>query len=111
MERNGSRQPGGGERFVGAGRYRSSISRAYYAVYCTAASVLEGCVDFAYDGNNPAHDQLDPLILNMGKLSRSDRYDLSKTVRRLRAARVSSDYIPTDVIDKPTAMQAYRDVK
>lgn len=93
-----------------AGRYRSSINRAYYAAYCAVASVLEGQVDFGHDGNNPAHGQLEPLILNMGSLTRSDRYTLQKAVRRLRGARILADYVPASVSDKSSALEAVRNL-
>lgn len=93
-----------------AGRYRSSINRAYYAAYCAVASVLEGQVDFGHDGNNPAHGQLEPLILNMGSLTRNGRYTLQKAVRRLRGFRVLADYVPASESGKTTATVGIQDI-
>ncbi len=93
-------------------RFRSSVNRAYYAVYCIVASVLEGCADFGYGGNNPTHEQLEPLILNnLRSLSKNDRYDLRKAVRRLRGARILADYVPAERVDETIALQAGRDVR
>ena len=99
------------KELLDSGRYRSSYNRAYYAAYCAVASVLEGQVDFGYAGNNPTHDQLEPLILNnMYSLSKNDRYAIRKVVRQLRSIRVSADYVPTDPIGKESAAECLRNV-
>ncbi len=94
------------------GRHRSSCNRAYYAAYCAVASVLEGQVDFGYGGNNPTHEQLEPLILNnLYSLSKNERYELRKSVRRLRTIRILADYVPAEAVDEAITLQAGRDVR
>ena len=91
------------------GRYRSSISRAYYAAYCAVSSVLEGVVDFTYGGNNPSHESLDNMIVNnLYDFSQRERFAIRKGVRKLRNMRVAADYVPTDPIVRETALEALR---
>jgi Uncharacterized conserved protein related to C-terminal domain of eukaryotic chaperone, SACSIN len=95
---------------LAANRYRSSISRSYYAAYCAVTGALEGVVDFAHAGNNPAHEVLANLILNnLYDTPERTRRDLRQAVSRLWKVRVEADYIPSAYIDRSIAVNAFRD--
>jgi uncharacterized protein (UPF0332 family) len=88
-----------------AGHLRSSVSRAYYAAYCAAASELAGRgVTFAHGWNNPSHEQLPDLILNNTALPRDQRWRVNKALRILRRAREDADYRPGVTVDRSLAV-------
>lgn len=94
------------------GRYRSGINRAYYAVYCGVTAKLEGKVTFHYGGNNPSHESLQNLAENNLRLPEErQRWILRRAMRRLLAARVEADYVPTVTVDLATAIDALRDAE
>jgi uncharacterized protein (UPF0332 family) len=101
---------GAAKELLKLGAYRSSVSRCYYSVFAaiTGAAAQRG-VRFPHGGNNPTHDQLPALVRNNLNLSIAQRRDLSAIVRRLRAARVSADYVPTDGVDMRLARSCVRD--
>ncbi|MEM1213004.1 MAG: HEPN domain-containing protein [Planctomycetota bacterium] len=99
-----------------AGQLRSSISRAYYAVYSVITHYFSSTrnVDFAYGGNNPSHAQMLALALNnldTKTLSEAVRRDLRSQVRGMQRRRVIADYAPTHTVDKQDARDQVRSAK
>ncbi len=90
---------------------RSSISRSYYAAYSALAGTLsERHIVFPDGRNNPPHSELATYInRNIGGLTDFDRQTLRRAIRRLWAARVDADYIPTASMDASIARDALRD--
>ena len=74
-------------------RWRSSISRSYYAVFSIVVGRLEGRVRLQRRMLTPRHEELPHLIRrHMTQLAHKDRLKLSTLVIRLRAARIRADY-------------------
>ena len=96
------------KRLIGAGYARSSISRAYYAAYCAAASKLPAGTPSGWRFPNPSHEKLPDFIYSaMGGLSSRDRVrDLLKSLRK---ARREADYVPRATISMQNAQIAVRD--
>lgn len=93
-----------------AQRFRSSISRAYYAAYCAITGALAAGVTFGYGGNNPAHGDLPNLIVsNLGGLPEAKRRAVRQSLLRLWKQRVDADYVPGAFIDRNMALNALRD--
>lgn len=78
------------------GQYRSSISRAYYAVFAAATHRLsEAKVNFPKGWAAPHHDQLPDLIKDhLRKLPQDACYRVPNLIRRLYFARLGADYHP-----------------
>jgi len=93
------------------GCYRGCVNRAYYSVYCAAASRVVGKgVRFRHGWRNPAHEQLPGLISgHCSSISKANRKQLVQTLRRLRLVRTDADYRPQTTIDQPLARDALRD--
>ena len=92
-----------------SGRYRSCVSRCYYAAYCAVTAFLDDRVDFAYEGNNPTHEVLERLIMNnLYESSQQERYFLRKQIKQLRTARVYADYVTGDLTTESVARDAVR---
>ena len=93
-----------------AGCYRGCVSRAYYSVYCAAAGRVVGKgVKFRHGWQNPAHEQLPGLIRGrFVTVSETDRWELVKTLRRLRFVRTDADYRPRASVDETLARNAPR---
>ena len=92
-------------------RWRSVVSRSYYAAYSFAASVLakEG-VAFRDDRVGPEHEPLPDLIRDhLGKrFGRPTLRELRITIAALYSARIAADYRPHQLIDKSSALNAER---
>ena len=86
------------------GLFRDSISRSQYAAYCAATSVVVGRgVTFAFGRQNPSHEQLPDLVLNVAGVSVTGRRQVRRLLRYLRHAREDAEYrpyaaIPRDVV-------------
>ncbi len=90
---------------LGAGFYRDSISRSYYAAYCAATIRLAGRgITFAQGRNNPSHEQLPELILNAGLIPQTARRKTVAVLRVLRRAREDAEYRPHVAIDCAEAL-------
>lgn len=93
-----------------AERFRSSISRAYYAAYCAVTDALAGRITFGYGGNNPTHNELPNLIVsNLSGVSVGERHKVRKSVRVLQAMRAEADYVPAVSIGRQEARNALRE--
>jgi uncharacterized protein (UPF0332 family) len=93
------------------GRWRSSVSRSYYAAYCALSSrLIQSGARFPQGWNNPSHEQLPALIQNSLALpSVTARRQLNRAIRRLRRAREDADYRPGISVDRTVAMECIRD--
>lgn len=95
-----------------AGRFRSAVSRAYYAAYAivTGKLVEAGAVPKTGE-SNPSHKAL-PLMVegNLPGLSAWERRDLKSTTRRLYSTRIDADYRSTTDVDRGTAVQSLSDL-
>jgi uncharacterized protein (UPF0332 family) len=103
-----------GKRLLDAGKFRSSTSRAYYAVYAGLTSELSKIkrINFVHGGNNPSHEQLKKLTkdnLPRKRFNTATRTELGKIVNRLRMARVEADYSPQAGIGRQVALDAVRE--
>jgi uncharacterized protein (UPF0332 family) len=91
-------------------RWRSSVSRSYYAAYCALSGELaRRGASFPHGWNNPAHEQLPALIRNNLALLIATRRLLNRAVRRLRVARENADYRPAATVDRAVALACIRD--
>lgn len=93
--------------------YRSAVSRAYYCGYAALVAILSDVkgVRFGHGGNNPSHETLASLVKNLddriyGKMRKKW---MLQAIRRLRAARVLSDYGPNAVIEYEEATRCIKD--
>jgi uncharacterized protein (UPF0332 family) len=92
------------------GHWRSSVSRSYYAAYCAVSDQLtRRGVNFAHGWKNPSHDQLPTLIQNTLALPLHTRRQLTRALRRLRAAREDADYRPGIAVDRILALACVQD--
>ena len=89
------------------GFYRDSISRSYYAAFCTATSRVMGLGHlFAHGRQNPSHEQLPDLIANTASIAVSDRRKIRSLLRTLRQARENAEYRPQTFVDRAVAQGA-----
>jgi len=90
-------------------RWRSSVSRAYYAAFAALSGALQQVVSLPADRDAPAHASLPLLIKNyLSRLHVLDRRSLMADVRKLYDLRISADYRVTRTIDRPTALLAVK---
>lgn len=82
-------------------RYRSSISRSYYASYSlvTHRLVSQGMKSFGRFNNPPHADVAAFALTNLAGLSDTDRRVVSRAVRVLRMHREDADYRPHATVD------------
>jgi uncharacterized protein (UPF0332 family) len=94
-----------------ARRYRSAVSRAYYAAYAMITGRLTTSGAVGAGDRNPSHKTL-PLMVegNLGGLSDWQRRDLKATTRRLYDMRPDADYRATTHVGKRTAVQSLSDL-
>lgn len=98
---------------TGVGQERSSVSRAYYAVYAFATSELRrsGLTEFGSRGN-PTHAQLPKLARHgLSGLGPHARREVSQALRRLRTRREVADYSPGLSVDRRSRLEAVRDLE
>lgn len=92
--------------------YRSSVSRAYYAVYSAITSTLirQG-ITLGHGGNNPGHAGLPVYVLNnLTLLPLITRFEINKALRRLYRERAEADYVAAAAVDNAAAKKALRDL-
>ncbi len=95
-----------------AERFRSSISRSYYAAYCAVTGALAGRITFGHGGNNPTHTELLNLIVsNLSGVALDERHKIRKSVRLLQIVRAEADYVPTAAFGKSEAINALREAE
>ena len=90
------------------GRYRSTVSRAYYAAFSAVTSLLvERGMTFPEGREAPGHERITDLLMNnVGQLSMTRRRRIRRRVRTLYRARIDADYHANVTIDRQTARDA-----
>jgi len=97
------------EQLFKADHYRSSVSRSYYAAYCSLTAALTSAhVTFARGWGNPGHEQLPRLIRNHLPVADWRRRWINSALRSLRLHRESADYRPAGPVDRAVARQCLR---
>jgi uncharacterized protein (UPF0332 family) len=91
-------------------RWRSAVSRAYYAVYSAATSLLlDMGVTMPVGRTNPKHAALPALIgNNLTWLRMGARWRLAGLTRKLYDLRIASDYLPGVTVEQDEARIALR---
>jgi uncharacterized protein (UPF0332 family) len=79
------------------GRWRSAVSRAYYAVYARISAALARLgVQMPAGREGPSHTRLPDLVVDqLKRLSKSLRWRVAGMVRGLYNRRLSADYRPS----------------
>jgi uncharacterized protein (UPF0332 family) len=91
-------------------RWRSSVSRAYYAAYAAVAGALEGLAQFPEGRHGPSHDRLPQLVMTYLTVFKVyERRKLSVAARRLYRQRIAADYEPPMRVELEEARIALRD--
>jgi uncharacterized protein (UPF0332 family) len=91
-------------------RWRSAVSRAYYAAYASVSGALDGLAEFPKDRRGPSHDLLPVLVMTyLTRIGFFDRRKVAAASRRLYRYRISADYEPPTLIDRAFAGMALRD--
>ena len=98
-----------GRELYRSGRYRSSVSRFYYAAFHVVTHALEGKFDTDSGQETPSHKGLPKAIrLQLTNFSEQQRADIVRIIRCLYDVRIDADY-RRRTTDKATAMNALRD--
>jgi uncharacterized protein (UPF0332 family) len=91
-------------------RWRSAVSRAYYAAYSAVTGKLKGRASFPRGRQNPSHDNLARLIMNyLTEFAVSERRQMMAAARRLYRTRIAADYKPGEEVGVQEARIAVRD--
>ena len=82
-----------GRELLDAKRYRSSVSRFYYAVFSILTHELSSIgADFGEDQETPSHKGLPKLLKLHLRLPVKQKAEAIAITRRLYAARINADY-------------------
>ena len=99
-----------GRELYRSGRYRSSVSRFYYAAFHVVTDALEGKFDTETGQETPNHKGLPKAIrLNLTQLTPPQRAEVGSLMNRLYAARIDADY-RRRTADKTTALESLQAV-
>jgi uncharacterized protein (UPF0332 family) len=91
-------------------RWRSSVSRAYYAAYAMVASELEGLAQYPKGRFGPSHDLLPQLVMTyLTEIRIFERRKVSTAAHRLYIQRINADYKPMEIVAADEARSAIRD--
>ena len=91
-------------------RWRSSVSRAYYAAYGAVTDSLEGLATFPKGRYGPSHDRLPQLVMTYStELRFRERIQVVKAARRLYRSRIAADYEPRQRVAIEEARIAVQD--
>ena len=97
------------ETLLQEGRYRSCISRAYYAAYCAAThEIVQKLTTFSNGWNNPTHNLVPTYVQKNLTIPQVRKDSVSTLVTLLRFYRVDADYRPNIAVDKQTAQECIR---
>ena len=92
------------------GRWRSSVSRSYYAAYAEVTSKLVGRAMFPDDREGPSHDALPKLVMTyLTMVGFRERKKVAATAHRLYMARIDADYIVRAEVEQTAARSAVQD--
>jgi uncharacterized protein (UPF0332 family) len=91
-------------------RWRSSVSRAYYAAYAAVSGELEGLTQYPDGRFGPSHDLLPQLVMTyLTGLGLFDRRKIASAAKRLYRQRIAADYEPPVVVELEESRAAIRD--
>jgi uncharacterized protein (UPF0332 family) len=91
-------------------RWRSAVSRAYYAAYAAVAGRLEGLASYPDGRFGPSHDLLPQLVLTyLTYLGKFDRRLVASAAKRLYRQRIAADYEPPITVELEESRAALRD--
>ncbi len=92
------------------GRYRSCVSRAYYAAYCAAThEIIQKLTTFSHGYKNPSHEKVPTYVQNNLTISQAKKDAVSTLVNTLRLFREDADYRPQVLVDEQIARDCVRD--
>jgi uncharacterized protein (UPF0332 family) len=91
-------------------RWRSAVSRAYYAAYSAVAGALDGLARYSGGRFGPSHDRLPQLVMTyLTDLRFHERAKVVKAARRLYRQRIAADYEPPRQVALEEARIAIQD--
>ena len=95
-------------KMLRAQRWRSSVSRAYYAAYSAATErLVHHRITMPAGRTNPTHSALPNLIkYNLTSLSYPLRGQMANAVKKLYNLRLMADYMPEVVVGETEARVA-----
>ena len=100
------------ETLLREGRYRSSVSRAYYAAYCAAThEIAQNVTTFSHGWNNPPHEAVPNYVQNNLTLAHFKKNRINQLIRLLRQFREDADYRPSREITAQFARDCVRDAR
>lgn len=90
------------------GRWRTCLSRAYYAVYSAATEALtRRGMSMPRGRSSPSHAKLPDIIgNNLTGISYPVRWRLAGTTRKLYNLRIMADYVPSVAVEERDARLA-----
>ena len=95
------------QELASMGRFRSSVSRSYYAAYAGVTHLLVGKVNYPSGRNNPSHQSiLGHIVHNLPDVAESKRRTVRRDFSALLKARIDADYRPGLSCDSDIARQA-----
>jgi uncharacterized protein (UPF0332 family) len=95
------------KELLAAGRWRSCVSRAYYAMYARTTHELSSLTEFSEGRDGPSHHDLPDMLFDyLTRLAAGDRWRFSTAAERLYLLRVLADYKPPYTVDEAVARQA-----
>ena len=98
-----------GRELFDAKRYRSSVSRLYYAAFCVLTQELSlAGAQFGNDQETPNHKAVPKLMKLHLTLPTRQKAQAVAIIRRLYAARIAADY-QRRTTDRGTVQDALRD--
>jgi uncharacterized protein (UPF0332 family) len=100
------------EALLREGRYRSSISRSYYAAYCAAThEIVQKLTTFSHGWKNPSHEKVPVYVQNNLTISQVKKDAVVRLIGALRLLREDADYRPQENIDAAAAQDCIRDAR
>jgi uncharacterized protein (UPF0332 family) len=101
---------GFGESLFQDARWRSAVSRSYYAAYAAVSGAWEGLAQYPKGRFGPSHDRLPKLVMTyLTELRFYERARVVKAARRLYRQRISADYEPPELVELEEARIAIQD--
>ncbi len=98
------------ETLLREGRYRSSVSRSYYAAYCAAThEIIQRITSFPGGWKNPPHEKLPLYVENNLSMAGWERDKIKRLLRLLRRFREDADYRPYRIVSFQIARDCIRD--
>ncbi len=97
------------EALLQEGKYRSCVSRAYYAAYCAAThEIVQKLTTFSNGWNNPTHELVPTYIRSNLTITQAKKEAIIPSIILLRYYRVDADYRPHTMIDEQISRDCIR---